>query len=106
MTQDQFLNLLRRNKIKTTIYLINGIRYEGTIISFDQFTVILENEKQQVMLYKSALSAVIPSRKINIKTTQNQKSYTKQEQNEKPQEVFTETQEITEEEWYTEEKQE
>lgn len=106
MTQDQFLNLLRKSKIKTTVYLINGIRYEGTIISFDQFTVILENEKQQVMLYKSALSAVIPSRKINIKTTQNQKPHTKQEQIEKPQEVPTETQETTEEEWYTEERQE
>lgn len=113
MTQDQFLNLLRRNKIKTTIYLINGIRYEGTIISFDQFTVILENERQQIMLYKSALSVVIPSKKINLanrnaKATNNKnlKPHKKQKTTENSQEASEQTESNTAEEWYKEETQE
>ncbi|MEM1912127.1 MAG: RNA chaperone Hfq [Thermofilaceae archaeon] len=112
MTQDQFLDLLRRNRIKTTVYLINGIRYEGFIVSSDKFTIIVENERQQAMLYKSALSAVIPSKKINLanhntKATNNKnlKPHKKQKTTENSQEASEQTESITEE-WYKEETQE
>lgn len=113
MTQDQFLDLLRRNRIKTTVYLINGIRYEGIIVSSDKFTIIVENERQQAMLYKSALSAVIPSKKINLanrntKATNNKnlKPHKKQKTTENSQEASEQTESNTAEEWYKEETQE
>jgi host factor-I protein len=63
--QDPFLNALRKEKVPVSIYLVNGIKLQGTIDSFDQFVVLLNNSVSQ-MVYKHAISTVVPSRAVNI----------------------------------------
>lgn len=63
--QDPFLNTLRRERVPVSIYLVNGIKLQGTIESFDQFVVLLKNTVSQ-MVYKHAISTVVPSRMIRI----------------------------------------
>ncbi len=63
--QDPFLNLLRKEKVPVSIYLVNGIKLQGQIESFDQFVVLLRNSVSQ-MVYKHAISTVVPSRNIRI----------------------------------------
>ena len=63
--QDPFLNALRKEKIPVSIYLVNGIKLQGTIESFDQFVVLLKNSVSQ-MVYKHAISTVVPSRNVNV----------------------------------------
>ena len=63
--QDNFLNQARRNNLQVTIYLINGFQLRGLIKGFDNFTVILENnENQQQMVYKHAISTITPQKNI------------------------------------------
>jgi host factor-I protein len=61
--QDPFLNTLRREKIPVSIYLVNGIKLQGLVESFDQFVVLLKNTVSQ-MVYKHAISTVVPSRNV------------------------------------------
>src|SRR4029078_4620406 len=61
--QDPFLNTLRKEKIPVSIYLVNGIKLQGLVESFDQFVVLLKNTVSQ-MVYKHAISTVVPSRNI------------------------------------------
>jgi host factor-I protein len=63
MLQDPFLNTLRREKIPVSIYLVNGIKLQGIVESFDQFVVLLRNNISQ-MVYKHAISTIVPSRNI------------------------------------------
>lgn len=63
--QDPFLNALRRERIPVSIYLVNGIKLQGTIESFDQFVVLLRNTVSQ-MVYKHAISTVVPARNVRI----------------------------------------
>ena len=63
--QDPFLNTLRKEKVPVSIYLVNGIKLQGTIDSFDQFVVLLNNSVSQ-MVYKHAISTVVPSRAIKV----------------------------------------
>ncbi len=63
--QDPFLNALRREKVPVSIYLVNGIKLQGHIDSFDQFVVLLRNSINQ-MVYKHAISTVVPSRNIRL----------------------------------------
>jgi host factor-I protein len=63
--QDPFLNALRKEKIPVSIYLVNGIKLQGTIESFDQFVVLLKNSVSQ-MVYKHAISTVVPARNVRI----------------------------------------
>jgi host factor-I protein len=63
--QDPFLNALRRERIPVSIYLVNGIKLQGTIESFDQFVVLLRNTVSQ-MVYKHAISTVVPSRNVRV----------------------------------------
>ncbi|MFN3965413.1 RNA chaperone Hfq [Silanimonas lenta] len=63
--QDPFLNALRRERIPVSIYLVNGIKLQGTIESFDQFVVLLRNTVSQ-MVYKHAISTVVPSRNVRL----------------------------------------
>jgi len=63
--QDPFLNTLRKEKIPVSIYLVNGIKLQGTIESFDQFVVLLKNSVSQ-MVYKHAISTVVPSRQVRV----------------------------------------
>ena len=61
--QDPFLNILRKDRIPVSIFLINGIKLQGQIESFDQFVVLLRNNVSQ-MVYKHAISTVVPSRTV------------------------------------------
>lgn len=64
--QDGFLNQLRKESIPVTVYLVNGYQLKGLIKAFDNFTVVLENEGRQQLVYKSALSTIMPLRNINL----------------------------------------
>ncbi|MBI5447318.1 MAG: RNA chaperone Hfq [Gammaproteobacteria bacterium] len=63
--QDPFLNALRKEKMPVSIYLVNGIKLQGQIDSFDQFVILLKNTVSQ-MVYKHAISTIVPSRNVKI----------------------------------------
>ena len=63
--QDPFLNALRRERVPVSIYLVNGIKLQGQIESFDQFVVLLKNTVSQ-MVYKHAISTVVPARNVRL----------------------------------------
>jgi host factor-I protein len=63
--QDPYLNTLRKEKVGVSIYLVNGIKLQGTIESFDQFVILLKNTVSQ-MVYKHAISTVVPVRPIRL----------------------------------------
>ena len=63
--QDPFLNALRKERIPVSIFLVNGIKLQGTIVSFDQYIVMLKNVTTQAV-YKHAISTVVPSRNVRI----------------------------------------
>src|SRR6185369_15265064 len=62
--QDPFLNTLRKEKVPVSIYLVNGIKLQGLVESFDQFVVLLKNTVSQ-MVYKHAISTVVPVRNVS-----------------------------------------
>ncbi len=64
--QDLVLNQVRKDSIPVTIYLINGFQLKGFIRGFDNFTVIIEFDGKQQMVYKHAISTITPSRQINL----------------------------------------
>jgi host factor-I protein len=63
--QDPYLNTLRKERVPVSIYLVNGIKLQGQIDSFDQFVVLLKNTVSQ-MVYKHAISTIVPSRPIRV----------------------------------------
>lgn len=63
--QDPFLNALRRERVPVSIYLVNGIKLQGTVESFDQFVVLLRNTVSQ-MVYKHAISTIVPGRNVRV----------------------------------------
>jgi host factor-I protein len=67
--QDPFLNALRKERIPVSIYLVNGIKLQGQIESFDQFVVLLKNSVSQ-MVYKHAISTVVPARNVRLPMAQ------------------------------------
>lgn len=64
--QDLILNQIRKENIPVTIYLVNGFQLKGLIRGFDNFTVVLEFEGKQQMVYKHAISTVSPNRNVNL----------------------------------------
>lgn len=64
--QDTFLNQVRKENILVTIYLVNGFQIKGTVRGFDNFTVIIEVENRQQMVYKHAISTISPVRPVNL----------------------------------------
>jgi host factor-I protein len=65
LLQDPFLNMLRKEHVPVSIYLVNGIKLQGHIESFDQYVVLLRNTVTQ-MVYKHAISTVVPGRAVNF----------------------------------------
>lgn len=65
MLQDPFLNILRREHVPVAVYLVNGIKLQGQIDSFDQYVVLLKNTVTQ-MVYKHAISTIVPVRAIDM----------------------------------------
>ena len=68
--QDPFLNALRKERIPVSIFLVNGIKLQGTVDSFDQFVVLLKNSVSQ-MIYKHAISTVVPARNVRVFEEEN-----------------------------------
>ena len=66
--QDPFLNALRKERIPVSIFLVNGIKLQGQIESFDQFVILLRNTVSQ-MVYKHAISTVVPARNVKMPVT-------------------------------------
>lgn len=66
LLQDPFLNTLRKEHIPVSIYLVNGIKLQGTVESFDQYVVLLRNATVVQMVYKHAISTVVPGRAVTI----------------------------------------
>jgi host factor-I protein len=69
--QDPFLNTLRKERVPVSIYLVNGIKLQGQIDSFDQFVVLLKNSVSQ-MVYKHAISTVVPARNIRLPSSEDE----------------------------------
>jgi len=65
MLQEPFLNALRREHVPVSIFLVNGIKLQGQIESFDQFVILLKNNVSQ-MVYKHAVSTIVPARNVQI----------------------------------------
>ncbi|HDR1870795.1 TPA: RNA chaperone Hfq [Pasteurella multocida] len=80
--QDPYLNALRRERIPVSISLVNGIKLQGQIESFDQFVILLKNTVNQ-MVYKHAISTVVPARSVshhNNSNNSNQQNYQQEQQ--------------------------
>ena len=69
--QDPFLNALRKEHVPVSIYLVNGIKLQGKVDSFDQYVIILKNAVSQ-MVYKHAISTIVPARQIRLSSGQEE----------------------------------
>jgi host factor-I protein len=69
--QDTFLNQARKENMLTTVFLVNGYQIKGVVRSFDNFTLLLDVEGKQQLVYKHAISTIIPMRNINLRTMEN-----------------------------------
>jgi len=70
MLQDPFLNALRKEHVQVSIYLVNGIKLQGQVDSFDQYVILLKNTVTQ-MVYKHAISTIVPSRAVSMSMPAN-----------------------------------
>jgi host factor-I protein len=68
--QDTFLNQARKENMLTTVFLVNGYQIKGVVRSFDNFTLMLEVEGKQQLVYKHAISTIIPMRNINLRSSE------------------------------------
>ena len=66
LLQDPFLNALRREHVPVSIYLVNGIKLQGQVESFDQYVVLLRNTAVTQMVYKHAISTIVPDRAVSV----------------------------------------
>lgn len=64
--QESFLNTARKRRVKVTIYLVNGVRLQGRIRAFDLYTILMEDGRQQTLVYKHAITTIIPAEKLEI----------------------------------------
>lgn len=65
--QDQFLNQLRKESIPVTVFILNGFQLRGQVKGFDNFTVIVETEGRQQLVYKHAISTFAPQKNVQLK---------------------------------------
>lgn len=70
--QDNFLNQIRKENLLATVFLVNGYQIKGNIRSFDNFTILLEVDGKQQLVYKHAVSTVIPFKNISINLNPNE----------------------------------
>ncbi len=64
--QDRFLNQVRKEGIFVTVHLVNGFQIRGTVKSFDNFTVLMDSDGKQMLIYKNAISTITPQRAVTI----------------------------------------
>lgn len=72
--QDVFLNQARKEKISVTVFLTNGYQFKGLVKGFDNFTVILDCDGKQNLVYKHAMSTIVPAKHISILESSEQQS--------------------------------
>ncbi len=65
--QDVYLNTTRKEKVEITVYLVNGVPIKGRVLSFDNFTILLEVDKKHNLVYKHAVSTIVPLKPIPYK---------------------------------------
>jgi len=70
--QEQFLNAIRKTKVRVSIYLVNGVKLEGKIRYFDPYTILLKEGPRQVLVYKHAITTVIPKQEIEFEYDQQE----------------------------------
>lgn len=70
--QDTFLNQIRKEAVPVTIHLVNGFQLRGVVRGFDNFTIVVESEGKQQMIYKHAISTFTPSRAVSLAQEQEQ----------------------------------
>ncbi len=80
--QDTFLNHVRKNKIPLTIFLVNGVKLQGVITWFDNFSVLLRRDGQAQLIYKHAISTIMPAQPIDL--TDLQQAFDEQLEKKKP----------------------
>ena len=68
--QDVFLNQVRKENTQITIFLVNGFQLRGTVRGFDNYTIVLDSEGKQQMIYKHAISTIIPVKPVNFQMAQ------------------------------------
>lgn len=68
--QDVFLNSLRKNNTPVTVFLMNGFQLKGLIKSYDNYTVLLETEGKQQLIYKHAISTYVPAKSVSLEFEQ------------------------------------
>lgn len=69
--QDLFLLSARRSRVSVTVFLVNGFQMRGVITGFDSFVVVLESDGRQQMLYKHAISTIVPASGIDLKSAED-----------------------------------
>ncbi len=70
--QDAFLNQVRKDNVPVIVYLVNGVQLKGMVRGFDSYTVILDSDGRQQMVYKHAISTVQPARPVNPVTSERE----------------------------------
>lgn len=69
--QDQFLNLLRKNKVPVTMFLVKGVKLQGIVTWFDNFSILLRRDGQTQLIYKHAVSTIMPGQPIDVRLFAN-----------------------------------
>ena len=72
--QDTFLNQIRKESVPVTIYLVNGYQLRGLVKGFDNFTIIIDSEGRQQMVYKHAISTFTPARPISLMSSEDREN--------------------------------
>jgi len=70
--QDTFLNNVRKNKVPLTVFLINGVKLQGIVTWFDNFCILLRRDGHSQLVYKHAISTIMPSQPIQLSENENQ----------------------------------
>jgi host factor-I protein len=71
--QDQFLNQLRKDNAFVTVFLLNGFQLRGLVKGFDNFTVLLESDGKQQLIYKHAISTFVPQKNVQLDLDSNER---------------------------------
>ncbi len=82
--QETFLNTARKQKIRVSVYLVNGIRLQGRIRSFDTYTILLDDGRNQTLVFKHAITTIIPSERIELKFLGGDDQQEQNQENQEP----------------------
>ncbi len=82
--QETFLNTARKQKVRVSVYLVNGIRLQGRIRSFDTYTILLDDGRNQTLVFKHAITTIIPSERIELKFLGGDQQQEQNQENQEP----------------------